>query len=268
MMIDIDLIREDAAWMRRRVLELAFNAGSSGTHLGGSLSLIEILATLYCFVTPDTGANRDRVILSKGHGAMALYAALERHGIMSPETVNTFETPGTHLFAHASRDIGQGVEFSGGSLGLGISFGAGVALACKEAHRKNRIYIIVGDGEANEGIFWETLLAIKHYQLDNITVILDRNGLQADGPTEEVLDMEPLATKFQAFGFNTLSVDGHDIEALAKAMESCLDTGPNLIIAKTVKGKGVSFMEGVPAWHHGVLSGKKYEKAIGELNQE
>ena len=268
MMVDFGLIREDAAWMRRRVLDLALSAGASGAHLGGSLSLVEILAVLYHFISAENGDDRDRVILSKGHGAMALYTVLERHGIMTPETVNTFETRGTHLFAHASRDIGRGVEFSGGSLGLGISFGAGVALSCKEAQKKNRIYIIVGDGEANEGIFWETLLAIKHYKLDNITVIMDRNGLQADGPTDEVLDMEPLETKFEAFGFRTLSVDGHDVEALAGAMESCLETGPNMIIARTVKGKGVSFMEGVPSWHHGVLSGKKYEKAIGELNQE
>ena len=142
MMVDFGLIREDAAWMRRRVLDLALSAGASGAHLGGSLSLVEILAVLYHFISAENGDDRDRVILSKGHGAMALYTVLERHGIMTPETVNTFETRGTHLFAHASRDIGRGVEFSGGSLGLGISFGAGVALSCKEAQKKNRIYII------------------------------------------------------------------------------------------------------------------------------
>lgn len=264
-MIDFERIKNDSHWMRRRILDLALKAGSSGAHLGGSLSLVEILATLYSVANVSTDETRDRIILSKGHGALALYTALERYGLVPSEVVDTFETNGTHLYAHASRNIANGIEFSGGSLGLGVSFSVGVALACKEKGLQNRIYVIVGDGECNEGIFWESVMAINQFKLDNITLIVDNNGLQADGPTSEIIDLSPMAEKLNAFGLDTVTVDGHDAESIYKALNNKNNGRPIAIVANTIKGKGVSFMENAAGWHHGVLNQKKYDKALEEL---
>ena len=265
-MADLEQLNRDALWMRKRILELALKSGSSGAHLGGSLSMVEILAALYSVANVSHDDSRDRVILSKGHGALALYTALELNGKMSTELVDTFETNGTHLFAHASRDIEHGIEFSGGSLGLGISYAVGVALACKEKGLNNRIYVIVGDGECNEGLFWEALMAIKQFQLNNMTVIIDKNGLQADGFTNEIIDLSPMADKLQAFGLKTIEVDGHDMEALVNVFSSKERNQPVAIVANTIKGKGVPFMENSAAWHHGVLNQKKFDKAMEELS--
>ena len=252
--------------IRKRILELALKAGNSGAHVGGALSCVEILCSIYQRINAqDHSENRDSVILSKGHGALALYCVLEAFGVLTKEQTDTFETNGTHLFAHASRDIEHGIEFSGGSLGLGISFATGVALACKFKGLSNRIYVIVGDGECNEGIFWETLLTINKYKLDNITIIIDANGVQADGPTSDVLDLSPMAEKMRAFGIDTYEVDGHSIEALNIALEGKTQGRVKAIIANTIKGKGISFMEGTAAWHHGVVNQKKYDAAIEEL---
>lgn len=264
-MIDFEKIKNDSHWMRSRILDLALKAGPSGAHLGGSLSLVEILATLYSVANVSTDETRDRIILSKGHGALALYTALERYGIVPSEVVETFETNGTHLYAHASRNIANGIEFSGGSLGLGVSFSVGVAIACKEKGLQNRIYVIVGDGECNEGIFWESVMAINQFKLDNITLIVDNNGLQADGPTSEIIDLSPMAEKLNAFGMDVVTIDGHDAESIYKALNMENNGKPIAIVANTVKGKGVSFMENETAWHHGVLNQKKYDKAMEEL---
>lgn len=209
--------------------------------------------------------NRDRVILSKGHGALALYTVLEKKGVMTPELVDTFETNGTHLFAHASRDVEHGIEFSGGSLGLGVSYAIGAALACKTKGLNNHIYVIVGDGECNEGIFWEAMMTAHKFELNNMTVIVDNNGLQADGFTKEIIDLSPMDIKFEAFGLKTMIIDGHDMEAVSGALALRGQDKPIVIIANTIKGKGVSFMENDAAWHHGVLNQKKYDKAMEEL---
>lgn len=263
--MNIEQYKEDTLWMRRRILDLALKAGASGAHLGGSLSLVEILTVLYHVASISQEDGRDRIILSKGHGALALYTVLEKYGIISSEVVDTFETNGTHFYAHASRDIHNGIEFSGGSLGLGISFSVGVAIACKEKKLENRIYVIVGDGECNEGLFWESVMAINQFKLNNLTIIIDNNGLQADGFTNEIIDLSPLAEKLNSFGFDAISVDGHDVDAICQALNREKGLKPQAIIANTVKGKGVSFMENSAAWHHGVLNQKKYDKAIEEL---
>lgn len=255
--------------VRKRILELALKAGPSGAHLGGSLSCVEILSSIYEKIdTANKSENRDRVILSKGHGALALYCVLEAAGIMTKEEVETFETNGTHLFAHASRNTDKGIEFSGGSLGLGISFAVGVAMACKEKQRNNQIYVIVGDGECDEGIFWESLEAINKYKLDNMTIIVDSNGIQADGPTAQVMDLSPMADKLASFGLDVIEADGHSVEELTKALNIEPKGKAKAVIAHTVKGKGVSFMEDTAAWHHGVVNQKKYDKAMEELNAE
>ena len=264
-MANIEKLKEEALQMRKRILGLALKSGASGSHLGGSLSLVEILTSLYEVVNISRKENRDRVIISKGHGALALYTVLEKKGVMPPELVDTFETNGTHLFAHASRDIEHGIEFSGGSLGLGISYAIGVALACRTNRLNNHIYVIVGDGECNEGIFWEAMMTAHKFELDNLTVIVDNNGLQADGFTKDIIDLTPMDVKFEAFGLKALTIDGHDMEAISNALALREPCKPVAIIANTVKGKGVSFMENDVAWHHGVLNQKKYDKAMEEL---
>ncbi|MCR5550232.1 MAG: transketolase [Bacteroidales bacterium] len=264
-MADIEKLEQDALWMRKRILELALKSGSSGAHLGGSLSLVEILIALYNTINISKDENRDRVILSKGHGALALYTVLELKGIMTANLVDTFETNGTHLFAHASRDVEHGIEFSGGSLGLGISYAIGVAIACKTKGLNNHIYAIVGDGECNEGVFWEAMMTAHQFHLDNLTVIVDNNGLQADGFTKEIIDLSPLADKLMAFGLKAITVNGHNIESLINAMVIREEGKTMAIVANTIKGKGISFMENEAAWHHGVLNQKKYDKAMEEL---
>lgn len=265
---ELQLLKQDCLNLRQRIVELSYKAGKNGAHVGGSLSLVEILRALMEILNrdPQNLEARDRLILSKGHGALALYCALEQKGILSSEEIETFETNGTDYFAHAKRNVEKGVEFSGGSLSLGLSYAVGVALGCKAKQLNNRIYAIVGDGECDEGLVWESLMAASKYQLDNLTVIVDCNGLQSDGFTKDIMDTSVLSDKFAAFGFDVAEVDGHDISALMAALEKN-GPKPRSIIAQTVKGKGISFVENDPKWHHGVMSEKLYEQAKEELNQ-
>lgn len=261
----IDKISSDSRFIRKRIVELSYMAGKNGSHTGGSLSSVEILSSLISLINWNgDDFSRDRIILSKGHAALALYCALERKGILTKEETDTFEINGSPFFAHAKRNISKGIEFSGGSLSMGISFAVGVSLACKERNAKNKIYVIVGDGECDEGLLWESLMAIANFKLDNITVIVDCNGIQSDGFTKEVMDTGVLAEKFKSFGFETYDIDGHNIGDILNAI-NVVYSKPKAIIAHTIKGKGVSFMENNPEWHHGVLTENLYNKAISEL---
>lgn len=265
---ELKQLKQDCLNLRQRILELSYQAGKNGAHVGGSLSLVEILRALMEVLKRDpiNLEERDRLILSKGHGALALYCALEQKGILTTEEVDTFETNGTDYFAHAKRNVEKGVEFSGGSLSLGLSYAIGVALGCKAKQLDNHIYVIVGDGECDEGLVWESLMAASKYRLDNLTVIVDCNGLQSDGFTKDVMDTSSLSDKFTAFGFDVTEVDGHDVLALMHALEN-RSQKPQAIIARTVKGKGLSFVENDPKWHHGVMTEKLYEQAKEELSQ-
>lgn len=252
--------------LRKRIVDLAFKAGKNGSHLGGCLSLVEILEAVFSIYKRDEDdlENRDRLILSKGHGALALYCALEQKGFLTTDEIETFESNGTDYFAHAKRNVSKGVEFSGGSLSLGLSYAVGVALACKAKGLHNRIYTIVGDGECDEGLVWESLMAASKYQLDNLVVIVDCNGLQSDGFTKDVMDTSQLSEKFTAFGFEVEVVDGHDVDALTTVLRKRGNL-PHAIIAQTVKGKGLSFVENNPKWHHGVLTQALLDQAKEEL---
>ena len=255
--------------IRVNIIELAYRAGKNSAHCGGSLSSVEILATLYHrFLKWDANDldNRDRVVVSKAHASLVQYCVLESIGRLTKEELYTFEQNGSHFTVHAHKDIEKGLEFSGGSLGLGMSYAVGVAYALKEKGSKARVYVLLGDGECDEGIVWEAMMFAKHNRLSNLTVIVDHNHLQADGFVEEVLDTACLADKFRAFGFHTIELDGHSIEALSDAYSNMYDTAPTAIIAETVKGKGISFMENKYNWHFTVLSEGKYKKAIAELN--
>ena len=256
--------------IRKRILELAFKAGSNGSHLGGSLSAVEILNTLYHsgFTFNPSDETRDRLILSKGHAALALYCVLESVGIITKEDAETFEQNGTTLFAHAKKNISKGIEFSGGSLSLGISYAVGVALACKSKEINNRIFVLLGDGECDEGLVWEAVMSAVNYHLDNLTFIVDCNGLQSDGYTKDVMDHSPLEKKFEGFGCKVVSVNGHSEKEVADAYKVKSNDCPLAIIAHTVKGKGVSFMENLQQWHHGTLSQSQYEQAMEEVNHE
>jgi len=263
-MNQLELISHD---IRVSIIERTYLAGKNCAHVGGSLSAVEILAVLFHKVLqrPNDIELRDRFILSKGHASLALYCALESVGLLTKEEVDTFEQNGSHYTAHAKKNIEKGLEFSGGSLGLGTSYAVGVAHALKMKGNPAHVYALLGDGECNEGIVWEAMMYAKHQNLDNLTVIADHNHLQADGPIETVMNTDSLADKFAAFGFATQVVDGHSTESLIKAFDSQVAGKPNAIIAETVKGKGVSFMENKTNWHFASLPETRYKKAITEL---
>lgn len=252
--------------IRRRIIELSHKAGSNGSHVGGSLSCVEILESIYGIANISTTSDekRDRIILSKGHGALALYCILEQRGVINAEELETFESNGSKFYAHAKRNIKKGLEVSGGSLSLGISFSVGVALAMKDKGIDNKIYTILGDGECDEGLVWEAIMSAVNFHLDNLTVIVDCNGIQSDDFTSKVMNTDPLSEKFKGFGCDVYDVDGHDMDAITNALNTKFDK-PKVIVAHTVKGKGVSFAENKPEWHHGVVNDDLFNLAMEEL---
>lgn len=258
--------------LRLKALEMAYKSGKNGSHVGGALSTIEIFAALFgnvlrFDVTHPKDENRDRLVVSKGHCVLAYYSVLNAVGFMSQEELDGFEVDGAHLHGHAFRNLEKGIEFSGGSLSMGMSFAVGQALACKKKGLNNRVYTIVGDGECDEGLVWESAMAASNYKLNNLVVIIDCNQLQYDGYTKEVMDNSSLAEKFKAFGFDSIEVDGHDLDELTKAL-SCQGEKPLCIVAHTIKGKGVSFAEGQREWHHHTLSEEEYNQARKEVEND
>lgn len=270
-MMGIEDIKVLAHKMRLDIVNATNATGSHGAHVGGSLSCVEILATLYSnFINLqcENFDERDRFILSKGHAALALYSVLKEISVITEEDFESFEMNGSLFVAHAKRNIKKGLEFSGGSLSLGLSFAAGVAYACKQKGYHNRVYVLLGDGECNEGLIWEALMFASFQKLSNMTVIVDHNHLQADGFIEDVLDTSSLNAKFESFGFSTSQVNGHDISELMDSFNRKTDDRPKAIIAETIKGKGISFVENKYNWHHGTLTGSKFTRAINEIENE
>lgn len=265
-----DAIREIANCMRVKSIELTYQMGNKGAHIGGGLSLIEIMAVLYMDVlkydlTNMTDEMRDRVIFSKGHGTLALYTAMQCAGIITEAELNTYKQDDSEVTAHPSVNPKWGIEFSSGSLGQGLSLAVGVALGLRRKHNNtSKVYVILGDGECDEGSIWEAAASASHYDLNNIIAIVDRNKLQYDGATEEVLNMDPMEEKWKSFGWQVRKTNGHDIDALKDAFY-VNNKRPYVILADTIKGKGVSFMENNPLWHNGRLSQKQYEQAMEEL---
>jgi transketolase len=266
---EISRIKALAQRMRNRSLKMALDCDRNGSHLGSALSAIEIFASLYGHVLKYDSAKssdpeRDRLIVSKGHCVLAYYTALNEAGFLTESDLESFEKNGSRLHGHATRDINSGIEFSGGSLGMGLSYGIGVAIAGKANKHAYHVYVIIGDGECNEGIVWESCMAASHYGLDNLTVIIDDNKLQYDGESAKVMNMINLKTKFEAFGFYTHDIDGHNVEELVHALKDTKAGMPSMVIANTVKGKGVSFMENKKEWHHSRLSKEQYDIAMSE----
>ena len=262
----IDMNSNEVAFrMRKDILNMAHNCGTMGAHLGGSMSAVDILAVLYTQIMENEGELRDRFIMSKAHSVMAQYAALHQVGKITDEEISQAMQAGSFLYKHPCMNPDKGIEFSGGSLGQGLSLGAGTAWALKKSgNTKSRVFVLVGDGECNEGSIWEAAAMIAQYQLTNVTVIVDCNKLQNDGKTEEVLNFNNMAERWSAFGFAACEIDGHNHEEIREAL-SVQGDKPRAVIAHTVKGKGVSFAENVVEWHASYLTDALYEKAMGEL---
>ncbi len=262
----------DCVNIRKGIIEGTFNAKSG--HPGGSLSIAEILAYLYRVemnVDPEDPkkADRDRLVLSKGHAAPALYAALANAGFFPVEDLKTLRKSDSYLQGHPNMNYVPGVDMSTGSLGQGISAAVGMALGSKFDGDKFRVYTILGDGELGEGQVWEAAMFASAKKLDNLCVVVDNNNLQIDGTVEEVNSPYPIDEKFASFGFNVINIDGNDLESVADAFEQAkaVKGKPTAIIAKTVKGKGVSFMENQVSWHGSAPNAEQYAAAMAELDK-
>jgi transketolase len=255
------------ARIRRVVLDCSKRANVG--HIGSALSVVDILAALYGRILkiddPDD-PDRDRFILSKGHAALALYGVLAARQWLTESELESFCTDGTLLATHPERSL-RGVDFSTGSLGHGLSLGVGAALAARMQGSSRRVFVLVSDAECNEGSLWEAAMFAAHHRLANLVAIVDLNGQQAFGYTTEVLDLSPLADRWRAFGWDTHEVDGHDIDGLHDSMRGLnYETGrPHVLVASTVFGKGVSFMERRVKWHYLPMSDEQYASAVREV---
>ncbi len=263
-------LKEIARQLRVEVLKMLTLAGSG--HTGGSLSIIEILVTLYFFKLRydpknPTWPDRDRFVLSKGHGAPALYAILARLGYFNEAELKKLRKINEMLQGHPYNISTPGIEISTGSLGQGLSAANGMALAAKLDKAKWRVYVLMGDGETQEGQIWEAAMTAAHYHLDNLCGIIDANKLQIDGSVCEIMNVEPMKEKWEAFGWQVLEADGHNLHSLSTAFDQCekIKGKPCMIIAHTVKGKGVSFMEGKVGYHGVAPTEEELEKALLEL---
>lgn len=256
--------------IRKDIVRTTYGTGKNGAHIGGSLSCADILAVLYgefIDLSKDNRFARDRFIMSKGHAALAQYCALKQIGVLSQADLDSFEKDGSDFVAHARHNVEKGLDFSGGSLGLGVSFATGVALSCREKGLNNHIYVLLGDGECDEGIVWEALLFASHNKLNNMTIIVDHNHLQADGDVDDVVSLGNLLQKMQSFTDNAMQIDGHDVAEIKHALEASTTNLPKIIVAETIKGKGVGFLENKYNWHHGSLNEIKFNKAMAELEK-
>jgi len=259
---------------RKKIFELAFKSDGP-SHLGGGLSMVEIFSVLYGSIlrydpkNPEW-ENRDRFILSKGHGVLPFFIALHYAGFISKEELYTYKKNESHLISHPVMNLRLGMESSNGSLGHGLSMAVGISLALKrKGNLTSRVFVVLGDGECNEGSVWEASMSAAHFKLDNLIAIVDYNKLQSDGNSDTIMDIGVLEKKWESFGWEVISLDGHDINALKDALNKTAgvsSTKPRVIIAHTVKGKGVSFMENNNAWHHNRLTQTTFEQALAELN--
>lgn len=269
-MKDISFLKEKAKEIRKSIVSMITEAKSG--HPGGSLSATDILTALYFSEMNIDPANpkmegRDRFVLSKGHAAPAIYATLAERGYFSKDELLTLRKFGSRLQGHPDMKKLPGIEISTGSLGQGLSVANGMALNAKIFNENYRTYIVLGDGEVQEGQIWEAAMTATHYKLDNLCAFLDSNNLQIDGNVTEIMGVEPLDKKWEAFGWNVIKIDGHNFEEILSALEKakeCKDK-PTMILAKTVKGKGVSFMENVCGFHGVAPTAEELEKALAEL---
>ena len=268
----ISKIQDNANFMRKKILDISFQSAHSA-HLGGGLSMVEIMATLYTHILNFDKDNlnwnkRDRFILSKGHGVLGFYSALLLSGIIDEKKFYTYYQNESDLIAHPIMNPDLGIESSNGSLGQGLSFGIGLAIAYKKKKKTGNIYVLIGDGECYEGSIWESAITATEQKLDNLFLIVDSNGYQNDGAIASEMNSKNLYKKWRGFGWNVLKCDGHNITQLKKNfLTKKKKFQPTVLIAKTLKGKGVKFMENNNDWHHGRLTKELYKKALNELRK-
>lgn len=263
-------LREMSDKIRQTTFQAISHAG--GGHYGGSLCISEILTVLYfkvMNVDPNNPENdeRDRFILSKGHAGPALYTTLAMRGYFPVSELDKLDQPLSKFPKHIDRVKLKGIEASTGPLGQGLSIACGMGISLKQQKRNNRVYIVMGDGECDSGQLWEAAMTASKYKLDNLTAVVDRNNCQIDGICDEVMPLEPLRDKFVSFGWEVFDTDGHDIDSLLNAFDAAAQVKgkPSVIIARTIKGRGISFMENRYEWHSGKLSKSQYEQALEEL---
>ena len=271
--MNIEELTKKAVEIRKGIIEAVYNAQSG--HPGGSLSIADIITVLYFHemkIKPEDPKweERDRLVLSKGHCSPALYSCLANRGYFPVEDLKTFRKIDSYLQGHPDRNKVPGVDMTTGSLGQGLSAANGMAIVGKMDKKDYRVYCILGDGEIEEGQIWEAAMTSSKYKLDNLCVIVDNNNLQIDGTIEEVMSPYPIDEKFRSFGFEIIKIDGHDIDEIMKAFEVAknIKGKPTCIIAKTIKGKGVSFMENKVEWHGKAPNEEQYKQAMEELNRD
>lgn len=269
MLKDTTFLRRKSFQIRLDLLNMIYNAKAG--HIGSSLSCADIMTVLYYSVLNIDPKNpsrkeRDRFILSKGHAVEVYYCILADLGFFTQKELETFSRFGTRLLGHPNNKV-PGVEMNTGALGHGLSISVGMALAGKMDKKNYRVFTLMGDGELAEGSVWEGAMAASSYKLDNLIAIVDRNRLQISGNTENIMKLEPLEERWEKFGWEVVAVDGHDFCQLRDVLNSAPVTEgkPTLVMAYTTKGKGISFMENIPSWHHGVPSNEEYDKAVSEL---
>lgn len=258
--------------MRKDILHLAHQAGNNGSHVGPALSIVEIMAVLYMQIMNIDRSNtkweeRDRFLLSKGHGALGYYAAMYQAEVITKKDLYSYKVDGSFLSGQPSKNLQLGIEYSGGSLGLGLSYGTGIALAAKRTSKSFRTFVLMGDGEINEGSVWESVMFAKHHKLSNLIAIIDRNNMQSDGLNEDIISVD-MEAAWKGFGWEVITCDGHSTEKLMEAFQQNDTDYPKVIIANTIKGKGVSFMENSIDWHHNRLTDELYQKALIELEEK
>lgn len=270
--LEIQELEKQARKIREDIIEEVYSAKSG--HPGGSLSIADILTVLYfreMNIHPENPdwEDRDRFVLSKGHCSPALYSCLANRGFFPVDDLKTFRNINSYLQGHPDKNKVLGVDMTTGSLGQGLSAANGMAIAGKMDQKDYRVYCVLGDGEIEEGQVWEAAMAANQYKLDNLCVVVDNNNLQIDGTIEEVMSSYPIDEKFRSFGFQVINIDGHDIEEIIKAFEVAKNVKgkPTCIIAKTIKGKGVTFMENQAGWHGKAPNEEQYNQAMEEMRQ-
>lgn len=259
----IKSLQNKARKIRKAIIEAGFQSTS---HFGGSLSSADILAYIFSVMKNEDTNNRDRFILSKGHCALSLYATLYEYGFITREELLSFNVNDGAFPTHCVKNLQKGIELSSGSLAMGLSFGIGQAIASSKKHLNNKIYILAGNGESNEGSFWEAVMFAGSKKINNLILVLDDNKMQLDGKSENVLKITHYKEKFESFGWSAVEIDGNNMQEIVDAFEKNKKY-PLAIVSNTIKGKGVSFMEDAEKWHHSRLSEDEYHQAIKELEE-
>ncbi|MDC6482279.1 transketolase [Pelagibacteraceae bacterium] len=270
--MNIKKTEEFSKQIRKNIILAAFSAGAKSAHIGGALSIADIISVLFGDIMNLDSKNplnidRDRFILSKGHACLALYSVLAEKNFIKTEDLKNFGKSNSNFLGHPTMDKKKGIEFSTGSLGMGLSLGVGVAYAGVKKKKKYKVFIVLGDGECNEGSVWESVLLASHLKLDNLVVFIDKNNLQQTGKNQDILNLGDLTKKFLSFNWNAIEINGHDHSEIYQAVKNKKLEKPLAVIANTTKGKGVSIFENNNEWHHSILSETNYEQALKELDK-